>query len=185
MTGDAAEWMAVAPKEMRKGLKDVLNEMAKETKKEIYKGQKSEYALKAGRFKERDIVIKRATVSRTEAELSIKGNPISLYSGYKTRKNGIRVGGKAQVKKAGGLKELKTGSGLKAFLTTVVTKDEEGNKREYTNFFQRKGKSRFPLKSFHGPGTSKISEMLFREMKEDKEQELSRRIRMMAERILP
>lgn len=173
-----------APKEMRRGLKDAVNEMARQTGEDIRVDVYQKYALKSGRFKKGNVKLKKATVSKAVAKITISGNPISLKSGYRTRKNGIRKGGQTQVEKTGGFKELKKGGSLKAFVTTAIKKDSDDNERSYTNLFQRKGKERYPIKAFHGPGQAKLAEMVFRDMKAEKEDELKRRIFRLAERIM-
>ncbi len=173
-----------APKEMRRGLKDAVNEMARQTEEDIRIDVYQRYALKSGRFKKGNVKLQKATVSKPTAKIKIKGNPISLKTGYRTRKNGIRKAGQAQVERAGGFEELKKSNDLKAFITTATQEDSDGNEHSYTNLFQRKGKERYPIKAFHGPGQAKLAEMVFRDMKEDKEDELRRRIFHLAERIM-
>ncbi len=183
VTGDAAERLAAVPKETRKGLKDVLNEMAKDSKEELYQEVKRQYTLKRGRFQKGDIRVKKATQSRLEAVLMIEGGPESIKESYRFKMNSIRKGVRVEIKRGSGFKELKKREGdLKAFVTGVTTGHRD---KLHVDVFQREGKSRLPIKKISGPGSAKISEVLWRKAELRKEQELKRRIRMMAERILP
>ena len=188
VSNDTAAFFDAAGKEkqVRKELKNAVNDMAKKLKKDIHQKVKEDYTIKAGKFRKSDITLKSARETNLSAKISISGGPISLVGGFRTRSNGLRKAGQAQIKKEGGLKELKKDRTLKAFIATVTKeqdKDEE-EKTTYTNLFQRKGKSRYPLKSFHGPGRAKISEVVFRELKEEKENELSERLTALAERLM-
>lgn len=170
-----------APKEMKKGLKDVLNEMAKESREELYAKSRSRYTLKAGKFRKSDIRIRKATVLRAEAVLTVSGQTESVKS-YRIRRNTIRKGVRAEVIRGSGWKELKMKNGsLKAFVAGVTTGHTGIT---HTDVFQRVGSARFPIRAIHGPSRAKLADVLFRDMQDEKGNELTRRVRALAERTL-
>ena len=170
-----------APKEMRRGLKDAVNEMARQTGEDIRNKVMEDYTLKASLFRKGDVRMNRATNSKLMAKLTIEGGPISLKKGYKTRKNTKHLAVRAKVKKGPGFKELKKGKSFKAFITRVQT----GHEGVYHyDIFQRESSSKLPIKIFQGPGRAKLSEKIFEQLKGKREMELKRRINMMAERIM-
>lgn len=170
-----------APKEMRRGLKDAVNEMARQTREDIHNEVMEDYTLKASLFRKGDVRMNRATNSKLVAKLAIEGGPIPLTKGYKIRKNTKHLAVRARVKKGPGFKELKKGKKLKAFITRVQT----GHEGIYHyDIFQREGSNKLPIKTFQGPGRAKLSEKIFEQLKGKREMELERRIHMMAERIM-
>lgn len=170
-----------SPREMKSGLKKILNEMAKQTREEIHTKSRKKYTLKAGEFRKSDVRIRKATVSRLEATLTVSGPTESIKS-YRSRKNTVRKGVRAQVLKGSGWKELKMKNGsLKAFVTGVTTGHTGVT---HTDVFQRVGSARFPIKAIHGPSRAKLADVLFRDMQDEKGDELTRRVRALAERTL-
>ncbi len=161
---DVRKKLEIAPKEMRKGIKEAVNEIAKESREELYKGARREYTLRAGRFRKSDIRLKKAVVSRLEAMLEISGGPETIKEAYRNRKNGVRKGVQTEIKRGSGLKELKMKDGtLKAFVAGVTTGHTD---KIHHDVFQREKESRLPIKTIHGPGRAKISEVLWRELEE-------------------
>lgn len=185
---DVSELLQTAPKAVRNNLKKEINRLADETRRDIYKEVKRRYTLKAGRFGLSDIKKETATTSGLTAKLSVEGNPFSLLQNYRTRKNGKRTAVKVEIIKGEGLKPLITSDGIKAFIQTVKINDKKsGRKQIYTGVFQRfaNGKEhRTPFNWLHGPGRAKIAEVLFRDMRDEKGQELQEAIMAIAERIM-
>lgn len=171
------------PNEMKKGIKDAVNELAKESREDILKMSRQEYTLRRGRFRKSDISLKKAVLTRLEATLSISGETEPINKAYRFRKNSVRKGVRAEIKRGNGLKELKMRDGnLKAFVTGVTTGHAD---KVHKDVFQRKGKERLPVRTIQGPSRAKIAEVLWRdELQSTKEEELTRRIDALAERTL-
>lgn len=140
-------------------LKQAVNETAKQAKKRLYQDTKSEYTIRRGKFSEKSLELKRATLSKSSAQIQISGEVLSLPGAYQFRKNGKRVAAKAAVKR-GGMKPIETG-GLKGFVASVRQKDQ---KKEHTGIFQRRTGARHPIREAQGPSISKLTEMTFRRL---------------------
>ena len=172
-----------APKEMKAGIKDAVNELAKESREDILKTSRQKYTLRKERFQKSDISLKKAVLTRLEATLSVSGEAEPINKAYRFRKNSVRKGVRAEIKRGNGLKELKMRSGsLKAFVTGVTTGHAD---KVHKDVFQRKGRERLPIKTIQGPSRAKIAEVLWRdELQSTKGEELTRRINTLAERTL-
>ena len=179
--GRLADRLDESPREMKRGLKKILNEMAKQTREEIHAKSRKRYTLKVGEFRKSDIRVRKATVLRLEATLTVSGPTESIKS-YRNKENTVRKGVRAQVLKGSGWKELKMKDGsLKAFVAGVTKGHED---TVHIDVFQRVRKSRLPIRKINSPGRAKISDVLFRDMQEEEGRELTRRVRALAERTL-
>lgn len=78
-----------APKEMRRGLKDAVNEMARQTEEDIRIDVYQRYALKSGRFKKGNVKLQKATVSKPTAKNKDKrqSNIVKNRLSYKKKWN--------------------------------------------------------------------------------------------------
>lgn len=143
-------------------LKKAVNETAKKTQMKIYKQVKSKYSIKSGSFSQKDLIIKKATVSRLNAMIKISGEPLSLPKAYKTSVNGKRTAAKAAVKK-GKLKPLQRGD-LKGFMAQM--------KSSHKGIFQRISNNRLPIKELMGPSISKIAETSYQPIENELQSDL-------------
>ena len=109
-----------------------INKTASKSKTSLTEKARSVYTVKSGKFKS-NMNIKRATYSRLEAEVLAHGKPLSITS-FKT--TAPKSGAKANIVKGNGLKVLDLG-GIKAF---------KGRGKLNGQIYQRRGKSRFPIK---------------------------------------
>lgn len=117
-----------APKVICRG----INKTASKSKTQLSDRIKAVYTVKPGKVKS-NMYVRRATYSRLEAEVRAKGRPLSIVS-FKT--TAPKTGAKASIIKGNGLKELNMG-GIKAF---------KGDSNLNGQIYQRRGKSRYPLK---------------------------------------
>lgn len=152
---DVMSTLRGAGKKPEPAIKKAVNEAAKSAKKKLQAQVKKEYVIKG--FAAKDIKIKKATVSKLYAELSVSGSPLSLKKYYRVVKNRKRTAVKAAVKR-GAAKAIQ-GKGLKAFVTTVQNKKDGGG--EHVGVFQRLGKPRLPIKELKGPAISKLTEKIY------------------------
>jgi len=176
-----------APKKLKNGLKQAVNGMAREVKRDIYQGVRQRYTLRGSQFAQKDIGLGAAAKAGLMAVLTVEGETPSLRKGFSARKNSGKMAARAQVLRGGGLKELKMKNGtIKAFVTGVQT----GHKGiSHYDIFQRdtgskKYDGRLPIKTLSGPSRAKLSEKVFQELKEKKETELERRIWALAESVM-
>ena len=147
-------------------LKKAVNQTARRAKKSLYKQTKRTYTIKQTEFSEKNLELKRATNSG-EAQIKVYGSPLSLPKGYQIRKNGRRSPAKAAIKR-GSMKPIEAG-GIKGFLAVVKRKGQtEGHK----GIFQRKGTARNPIRESKGPAISKLTEMTFKKLQGEVEQNL-------------
>lgn len=109
-----------------------INKTATKSKTSLAEKARSVYTVKSGKFKN-NMNIKRATYSRLEAEVKAHGKPLSITA-FKT--TAPKSGAKANIVKGNGLKVLNLG-GIKAF---------KGKGKLNGQIYQRRGKSRFPIK---------------------------------------
>ena len=168
-----------APKKLKNGLKQAVNGMAREVKRDIYQGVRQRYTLRGSQFAQKDIRLRAAANAGLMAVLTVEGETPSLRKGFSARKNSGKMAARAQVLRGGGLKELKMKNGtIKAFVTGVQT----GHKGiSHYDIFQRDTGS----KKYDGrPSRAKLSEKVFQELKEKKETELERRIWALAESVM-
>lgn len=117
-----------APKVICRG----INKTASSSKTQLSERARAVYTVKSGKFKS-NMNIQKATYSRLEAEVQAKGRPLSITS-FKT--TAPKSGAKANIVKGNGLKALNMG-GIKAF---------KGQGRLNGQIYQRRSKSRFPIK---------------------------------------
>lgn len=132
-------------------LKKAVNEAAKKARKKLHIQAKQRYTIKSGSFPQKELRIKKATVSRLCASIQVSGEPLSLPKSYKTSKNGKRTAAKAAVKK-GALKPLQK-NGLKGFMGQM--------KSNHKGIFQRTSGKRLPIKELMGPSVAKLSEKVY------------------------
>ena len=130
-----------------------LNETARSARVKLSDGARSKYIVKSGGVKS-SMKIRRATYGRLEAEVISQGSPVKIE---KFKVTAPASGAKAQVLKSGGLKSLIKGN-LKAF-AAGMTRGHPGN--VHNGIYQRKGKSRLPIKSFYGPSAAKMVEKVY------------------------
>ncbi len=176
-----------APKKLENGLKQAVNGMAREVKRDIYRGVRQRYTMRGSQFSQKDIRLRAASNAGLTAVLTIEGETPSLRKGFSARKNSGKMAARAQVLRGGGLKELKMKNGsVKAFVTGVQT----GHRGvSHYDIFQRDTESgkydgRLPIRTLSGPSRAKLSEKIFQELKEQKETELERRIWALAESVM-
>lgn len=176
-----------APKKLENGLKQAVNGMAREVKRDIYRGVRQRYTMRGSQFSQKDIRLRAASNAGLTAVLTIEGETPSLRNGFSARKNSGKMAARAQVLRGGGFKELKMKNGsVKAFVTGVQT----GHRGvSHYDIFQRDTESgkydgRLPIRTLSGPSRAKLSEKIFQELKEKKETELERRIWALAESVM-
>lgn len=176
-----------APKKLENGLKQAVNGMAREIKRDIYRGVRQRYTMRGSQFSQKDIRLRAASNAGLTAVLTIEGETPSLRNGFSARKNSGKMAARAQVLRGGGFKELKMKNGsVKAFVTGVQT----GHRGvSHYDIFQRDTESgkydgRLPIRTLSGPSRAKLSEKIFQELKEKKETELERRIWVLAESVM-
>lgn len=143
-------------------IKKAVNETAEKTRKRIYRKIRQSYTVKAGILPQKNLQIKKATVSRLYAQLQISGAPMSLPKAYKTAKNRKRSAARAAVRR-GTMKTLQKGK-LKGFVSQMRT--------SHQGIFQRTTAARFPIKELMGPSTSKLAETVYKPMEGEIQNEL-------------
>ncbi len=136
-----------------KALKEAVNKTAKEARKRLAQKAQERYTVKNAGFNAH-ARIQNATLSNLTATIKVKGKPLTLPRFHVTKpKSGVR----AEVLKGNGLKQLVNSYGNKAFMGTVAS-----GTKSTGMVLQRKGKSRYPLHGFHGPGVAKMLEMVYK-----------------------
>ena len=154
-------------------MKRVLNQVAGETKKELYQKVMETYTVKRRAFPKDILKLKKAAQSNLKAVILVQSGPPALRRGFKVKKNGD-------------MKELVV-DGRKAFVTTMHNSGEGAE--DHVAVFQRIGKGRImkqpgshsrasgkrleklrkndhraAIKELFGPSASKMSEVMFLEM---------------------
>lgn len=142
-------------------IRKAINKTARNARKRILQGVKSDYAIKGASAK--DVRLKTATASRLWAEIDSAGRPLSLVSHYRSRKNTKRNAARAAVKRGAPLKRLEAG-GLKGFVAVM--------RNGHRGIFQRRSIARKPIKEFYGPSVPKLAEMEYRTLEEETGREL-------------
>lgn len=133
-----------------KALKEALNKTAKEARKRLAQKAQERYTVKNAGFNAH-AKIQNATLSNLTAVIKVKGRPLTMPRFHITNpKSGVR----AENIKGSGLKRLVDSAGHKAF---IGTGKDSGAKL----VLQRRGKYRFPLRSFYGPGVAKMLEKVY------------------------
>ncbi len=136
-------------KEAPKAIRNAVNDTAVSARKLLARQAQQQYTVKSGGFN-KHARIKKATVSKLAAVISVHGKPLTQPRFHTTvPKSGV----KTEVLKGGGLKELVNRAGNKAFLQT----GNNGNRL----VLQRIGKGRTPLHSAHGPSVAKMIEKVY------------------------
>lgn len=162
--------------EARRALRDAVNKTAIAARKRLLQVAQERYTVKAAGFNSRAQIDPKATLGSPTAMIKVKGAPLSQPR-YRTVVP--KSGAKTEVLKGSGLKQLVNSIGNKAFKAKVATGNENvqaGKRRESANnqkidldksektatmILQRLGKTRYPLRSFHGPSVPKQIEMVY------------------------
>ena len=135
-----------------KAIRNAVNDTAVSARKLLAKQAQETYTVKSGGFN-KHAKIKKATISRLTATISVHGRPMTQLRYHTTApKSGV----KTEVIKGEGLKELVNDAGNKAFRAIGAN----GNKL----ILQRKGKARAgygALHSAHGPSVAKMIEKVY------------------------
>lgn len=163
-----ADMLRTGPQEIKPNLKNAVNELAVRTKNRIFQEERKTYVLKTAAYKKGDLKVKKATVSQIGAEISSKGESLSLKKYYRTRKNTKYRGAAAMVKKRTGTPVVLQGEYGQAFVATM--------KSGHTGIFERKGKKRLKIHELFGPGAGKITEKMFQLMQEEVGDALKERV---------
>lgn len=119
--------------EAPKALKNALNRTARQARIDLKNQVRKQYTVKAGKVS-RAMTIQRATNSRLDATIFVKGKVLNVTD-YKTTAPKKRLrGAKAQVVKDGGLKRIVGPKKITAF------------KGINDLIWQRRGKERYPIR---------------------------------------
>lgn len=162
--------------EARRALRDAVNKTAIAARKRLLQVAQERYTVKAAGFNSRARIDPKATLGSPTAMIKVKGAPLSQPRYHTIAPKG---GVKTEVLKGSGLKQLVNLMGNKAFKTKVATgnKNVQAGKRRKaakkqktdlaksektaTMILQRVQKTRYPLRSFHGPSVPKQIEMVY------------------------
>ncbi len=127
-------------------IQKAINKTAKDAQKALFHKAKETYTVKSSQFKSKDdsLKIKKASVSNLTAFLNSTGSPLALY-GFRVKADDSST--MAKVKKANGLKALKIDDRW-----AFVTKMKSGHQ----GVFQRRGKSRLPIKELSSVSVPKM-----------------------------
>lgn len=131
-----------------------LNDTARSGRQKLTTGVRAGYIVKSGAAKS-NMKIRRATYGRLQATITAQGSPIKLE---KFKVTAPWSGAKGQVLKSSGLKALVNSHGIKAF-AAGMSKGHPGS--VHNGIYQRRGKSRLPIKSFYGPSSAKMVEKTY------------------------
>lgn len=147
-----------------------LNRTATTARKDLGIKAKGRYTLKSAGFR-KNMTIKRASAGNLEADIESKGTPISIVRFHTTAPR--RAGGKANIIKGNGLKQLKYGD-IKAFIGP--------NKQMY----QRRSRSRLPIKRLSSVSIPKMleNEKVYGETKPEIEKNLHHYLEQQVEVLL-
>lgn len=163
-------------------LKKAINETAKQARKELVTEAQKTYVVKGGRFN-KAMKIKNATAGNLEATINATGKVMGLKD-FKVSPATMKTGTarpdivKAKVLKAGGMKSLQKGS-LKAF----VTKFQSG----HVAVVQRRGESRFPIKTFSSNSIPKMignEKRVYRIVKPNIQKNLKKNVKKQVRKVL-
>lgn len=156
-------------------IRNAANDTAVKARKMLAQHAQERYTVNSGGFNNH-AKLHRATLSHLTAEIRVNGSPLTLARYHTTAPKG---GVKTEVLKGSGLKALVNSAGNKAFKTKVATGNanvQAGKRRKKTGakatdlaksqktanmILQRVGKSRYPLRSFHGPSVPKMIEKVY------------------------
>lgn len=156
-------------------IRNSANDTAVKARKMLAQHAQERYTVKSGGFNNH-AKLHRATLSHLTAEIRVNGTPLSQPRYHTTTPRG---GAKTEVLKGSGLKALVNSAGNKAFKTKVATGNanvQAGKRRKKAGakatdlassqktadmILQRVGKSRYPLRSFHGPSVPKMIEKVY------------------------
>ena len=130
-----------------KALKEAVNITAQRTRRMLETKVRQRYTAKYAGLNSH-MRITRATASRLYAVIKVNGNPLTQPRFRISPKDSVST----EVIRGSGLKELVNSAGNKAFM---------GTSKAGKMVYQRKGKSRFPLHAFHGPGIAKMFEKVY------------------------
>lgn len=175
--GDYNDLMQVlkgAGKNTKSGLKKVINQTARDAKKEIHTKVLGDYVVKKKYFGNEQIKMVSATESRLIASISTAGRPIHLRE-FRSRKNSKKEAAKAFVKNGNQYKALET-QGLKAF----TAKMSNGK----IAILRRSGKDQYPIKALHGPGRAQMARTVYEKNESDIQNSLKNNINRMIEQII-
>lgn len=115
-----------------------LNDTARSARVKLATKARETYTVKSANFKG-EMKIRRATYSRLTAEIKSQGKPLKLAS-FRTSAGSRTSGAKANVVK---------GRGLQAIVSRITgNKAFKGSGSLNGQIYQRRGKSRYPLKVF-------------------------------------
>lgn len=131
-----------------------LNDTARSGRQKLTTGVRAGYIVKSGAAKS-NMKIRRATYGRLQATITAQGSPIKLE---KFKVTAPWSGAKGQVLKSSGLKDLVNSQGIKAF-AAGMSKGHPGS--VHNGIYQRRGKSRLPIKPFYGPSSAKMVEKTY------------------------
>ncbi len=133
-------------------LNSAINQTAKMASTRLKNAARQRYIVKSGKLNKAE-KIRRASSFSEGAEIRYKASPESIAS-FKTSKRKIR-GVAAQVLRSGSLKDL-TLDGRKAFFVGVSWKSKSGETGKHFGVFQRKSKSRYPIRQIVSIAASKM-----------------------------
>lgn len=127
-----------------RALRDAVNNTAVTARKLLLQEAQKRYTVKASGFNSRANIVK-ATLATQTAWIKVKGSTLTMprYH-YTAPKSGV----KSEVLAGSGLKTVIGPSGIKAFMAKGLV-------------FQRKGKSRLPVKALRSPSVPKQIEMVY------------------------
>lgn len=134
-----------------KAARTAINDTATGARKLLAQQAQQQYTVKSGGFN-KHAKIKKATVSKLTATISVQGRPLTQLRFHTTTP---KSGAKTEVMKGGGMKQLVNSAGNKAFKAEVG-----GNKL----VLQRRGTARTgpgALHSAHGPSVAKMIEKVY------------------------
>ena len=162
-------------------IRKAINKTARNARKRILQGVKSDYTIKGASAK--DVRLKTATASRLWAEIDSAGRPLSLVTHYKYWRNTRKNAARAAVKRGAPLKRLEA-VGIKGFVA-VMRNGHRGifqrvpgqymknhKPRRYKRNPNRLTKGKEALREFYGPSVPKLAEMEYRTLEEETGREL-------------
>jgi len=163
-----------------KVLARAVNDTAKDARKQLANKAQETYDVRRVRFN-KALKVKSATVSHPIATLKSTGKPMEIYD-FKVVSTGNGLVG--HVLKKSPLKPLE-GNGLKAFMATYTNDKKDKKTGEvvghsyHKTVAQRKGKSRYPIKTFMSPSEPQMlgsEEFVWAVVKPDINDELAKNI---------
>lgn len=163
-----------AGKNTKTGLKRIVNQTAREAKKDLHNKVFDEYVVKKKYFGSDHIKLTSATNTSLKAGLLTSGRPIHLRE-FRSRKQTKKEAAKAFVKQENSYKALET-KGIKAF----VRKLSNGK----IVILRRKTKKRYPLEALHGPGRAQMADKAYRKIEREVQNKLNININLMIGQVL-